>query len=168
MSQPRIKADISKFVKIIKPFATAGNTAFAIRGTGNLNDLRLHVGLISVGASTNWSMRQRRLLASASQAAGAARAATAAWQWSVSRCIVTAHILWIGTEHSSLGDLSGFSSREGFINNKINFKVIRPSGEIVHATVEENPDLWVALRGSSNNFGVVTRFSMTAFKQGSF
>jgi hypothetical protein len=39
-------------------------------------------------------------------------------------------------------------------------------GSIVNANDEENPDLLFALRGGSNNFGVVTRVDLQAFEQG--
>ena len=42
------------------------------------------------------------------------------------------------------------------------------SGQIVNANAKENPDLWIALRGGSNNFGVVTRFDIETFEQGDF
>lgn len=67
------------------------------------------------------------------------------------------------------GGLSFFSSREGFISdNVLNFEVILASGEIVNANADENHDLWLALKGGSNNFGVVTRFDFQTFKQGPF
>jgi len=37
---------------------------------------------------------------------------------------------------------------------------------VVNATQTSYPDLWKALKGGSNNFGVVTAFEATAFKQG--
>lgn len=40
------------------------------------------------------------------------------------------------------------------------------SGRIVDANAKENPDLFQALKGGSNNFGIVTRFDLVAFKQG--
>lgn len=47
-------------------------------------------------------------------------------------------------------------------------QVVLPSGAIVNATQRSYPDLWQALKGGSNNFGIVTAFESTAFKQGKF
>jgi hypothetical protein len=47
-------------------------------------------------------------------------------------------------------------------------QVVLPSGAIVNATKSSYPDLWQALKGGSNNFGIVTAFESTAFKQGKF
>ncbi|KAH8179346.1 FAD binding domain-containing protein [Sarocladium implicatum] len=61
------------------------------------------------------------------------------------------------------GGYSWFSGEMGFVvDNVINFEVVLASGEIVNANERENADLWKALRGGSNNFGVVTRFDIRA------
>jgi hypothetical protein len=44
--------------------------------------------------------------------------------------------------------------------------VVLASGNIVNANAKENEDLWTALRGGTNNFGIVTRFDMATFQQG--
>jgi hypothetical protein len=67
------------------------------------------------------------------------------------------------------GGLSFFSSREGFIcDNVVNYEVVLANGSIVNANAQENPDLWKALRGGGNNFGIVTRFDLRTFEQGPF
>lgn len=48
----------------------------------------------------------------------------------------------------------------------MNYEVVLADGRIFNANANENSDLWLALRGGSNNFGVVTRFDMKTFKQG--
>lgn len=47
-------------------------------------------------------------------------------------------------------------------------QVVLASGEIVNANATSNTDLWNALKGGSNNFGVVTKYTMTTFEQGEF
>lgn len=47
-------------------------------------------------------------------------------------------------------------------DNVVNFEVVLANGTIVNANEQENRDLWVALRGSSGNFGLITRFDMEA------
>jgi hypothetical protein len=44
--------------------------------------------------------------------------------------------------------------------------VVLADGAVVNANCEENSDLWYALKGGSNNFGVVTRFDFQTFAQG--
>ncbi|KAL8895501.1 MAG: hypothetical protein Q9207_008144 [Kuettlingeria erythrocarpa] len=45
-------------------------------------------------------------------------------------------------------------------------EVVLGNGTIVQANNRTNPDLFTALKGSSNNLGIVTRFDFVAFKQG--
>lgn len=40
------------------------------------------------------------------------------------------------------------------------------SGDMVVANASQNTDLWIALKGGSNNFGIVTRLTFHTFEQG--
>ncbi|KAH7013884.1 hypothetical protein EDB80DRAFT_836090 [Ilyonectria destructans] len=65
------------------------------------------------------------------------------------------------------GGISYFSGRHGFVcDNVQNFEIVLASGEITNANKQENIDLWLALRGGSSNFGIVTRFDIRTFFQG--
>ena len=67
------------------------------------------------------------------------------------------------------GGISYFSARKGFAcDNVLNYEIVLASGQIVNANAHANPDLWLALKGGSNNFGIVTRFDLVAFPQGDF
>jgi FAD/FMN-containing dehydrogenase len=67
------------------------------------------------------------------------------------------------------GGISFFSTRYGWTtDNIINFEVVLADGSIVNANTDDDPDLLWALRGGTNNFGVVTRIDMAAFEQGPF
>jgi FAD/FMN-containing dehydrogenase len=45
----------------------------------------------------------------------------------------------------------------------VNFEVVLASGEIVNANATSRSDLFTALKGGQNNFGIVTRFDLKAF-----
>lgn len=63
------------------------------------------------------------------------------------------------------GGLSFLSPRLGFVcDNVRNFEVVLASGQVVNANAAENPLLFRALKGGSNNFGVVTRFDVETVK----
>ncbi|KAH6695179.1 hypothetical protein F5X68DRAFT_186679 [Plectosphaerella plurivora] len=67
------------------------------------------------------------------------------------------------------GGMSFFSPRFGMAcDNVLNYEVVLANGEIVNANQESNADLYKALKGGSNNFGVVTRFDLRAFPQEDF
>ncbi|GKT47437.1 bifunctional solanapyrone synthase [Colletotrichum spaethianum] len=64
---------------------------------------------------------------------------------------------------------SFFSARYGFICDMVEqFEVVLANGDIVYANANQHSDLWKALRGGSNNFGVVTSITMKTFSQGRF
>ena len=48
----------------------------------------------------------------------------------------------------------------------ISYEIVLADGSIVNVTSASHHDLWLALKGGSNNFGVVTRFVLRTFKQG--
>ncbi|KAK4196329.1 hypothetical protein QBC40DRAFT_313788 [Triangularia verruculosa] len=56
-----------------------------------------------------------------------------------------------------------FTARRGFAcDNVVAYEVVLADGRIVTASKTSNPDLFLALKGGSNNFGIVTKFTMTA------
>ncbi|KAF3059780.1 Bifunctional solanapyrone synthase [Daldinia childiae] len=65
------------------------------------------------------------------------------------------------------GGISYFSPRYGWTCDTVsNFEVVLANGSIVNANADENPGLLFALRGGSNNFGIVTRIDFQTFEQG--
>ncbi|KAL8937599.1 MAG: hypothetical protein Q9216_004339 [Gyalolechia sp. 2 TL-2023] len=62
------------------------------------------------------------------------------------------------------GGLSFFSPRVGFVcNNIISYEIILANGTLITASETINPGLWRALKGGSNNFGIVTSFVARSF-----
>ncbi|VUC35568.1 unnamed protein product [Clonostachys rosea] len=169
---PQDRDDVAKFVRLIGPLALQGKVKFAVRGAGqqpalgcnNIEggitiDLRHLTGIhlkedsssVSVGAGERWGEVYSKLQESGLAVTGSRSSLGGIGGLSLS------------------GGLSFFSSREGFItDNVINFEAVLASGEVVNANANENADLFVALRGGGNNFAIVTRYELRAFKQGKF
>jgi hypothetical protein len=62
------------------------------------------------------------------------------------------------------GGLSFFSSRFGLVcSNILSYELVLASGSTAIASASANRDLWRALKGGSNNFGIVTRFTARSF-----
>lgn len=60
--------------------------------------------------------------------------------------------------------MSFFTPKHGFIcSNVISYEVVLADGSIVTASANQNPDLWRALKGGGNNFGVVSQFTLRSF-----
>jgi FAD/FMN-containing dehydrogenase len=63
------------------------------------------------------------------------------------------------------GGYSFMSPRYGWTCDTVaSFQVVLADGAIVEANASENADLWWALRGGGNNFGVVTAVAMETFE----
>ena len=59
------------------------------------------------------------------------------------------------------GGISFFSPQYGFAANCVlEYELVLADGSIVIASQDSRPDLWRALKGGSNNFGIVTRFTL--------
>ncbi|KAF3931067.1 hypothetical protein ABW20_dc0105584 [Dactylellina cionopaga] len=74
----------------------------------------------------------------------------------------------VGVGGFLLGGGMGFlSNSNGWAaDNILDYEVVLANGEIVHANKKENPKLFRALKGGSNNFGVVTTFTLRTFSVG--
>jgi FAD/FMN-containing dehydrogenase len=50
-------------------------------------------------------------------------------------------------------------------DNVVNYELVLANGTIINVNENSYPDLRVALRGGSNNFGVLTRYDLKTFDQ---
>ncbi|KAL4792633.1 hypothetical protein BDV19DRAFT_400448 [Aspergillus venezuelensis] len=65
------------------------------------------------------------------------------------------------------GGMSYFAPRYGLAcDNVLRFEIVLANGTIAAATATRNLDLFKALKGGSNNFGIVTRVTLKTFPQG--
>ena len=68
-----------------------------------------------------------------------------------------------------IGGISYFGAAYGFgCDTVVNFEVVLANGDIVNANANQNRDLYTALKGGSNNLGIVTRFDMKIFPLGNY
>jgi hypothetical protein len=72
----------------------------------------------------------------------------------------------LGKLMSGLGGISHLSKRYGWgCDNVRNYEVVLANSSISNINLESNPDLYWALRGGGNNFGIVTRFDLEVHPQ---
>ncbi|KAF2127003.1 FAD-binding domain-containing protein [Dothidotthia symphoricarpi CBS 119687] len=83
--------------------------------------------------------------------------------------VVGGRVSTIGVGGLTLGGgISFFANTYGWAcDNVASFEVVTASGIIVTASPTSFPDLYWALRGGGNNFGIVTRFDLETFSHGS-
>ncbi|KAF5680607.1 FAD-binding domain-containing protein [Fusarium heterosporum] len=62
------------------------------------------------------------------------------------------------------GGISFYAARYGWgIDNVRSFEIVLANGRIVHASSENEPNLYRALRGGGSNLGIITAFELEAF-----
>ncbi|KAJ4338024.1 hypothetical protein N0V95_008175, partial [Ascochyta clinopodiicola] len=65
------------------------------------------------------------------------------------------------------GGISYFSSQYGLAcDNVLSYEVVTASGLVIKVSQTSYPDLYWALRGGGNNFGIITQFNVQAVPQG--
>jgi hypothetical protein len=71
------------------------------------------------------------------------------------------------THSDRLGGFGYFATKAGFAcDSVVEYQVVLANGRIVNATKDHEHDLWLALKGGSNNFGIVTNFVFRTFPLG--
>ncbi|KAL6851096.1 hypothetical protein ACO1O0_008224 [Amphichorda felina] len=65
------------------------------------------------------------------------------------------------------GGLSYMSTQYGWsASSVIEYEVVLGNGTIVTASADQHPDLFKALKGGGNNFGIVTSYTLQTYRQG--
>jgi FAD/FMN-containing dehydrogenase len=165
--RPSTAQDVSEALKII---SQGDNCRFSIKGHGhapapgfanaeggvtidltNLSSVSLNKdsAVASVGAGAKWLDVYQYLSGSGVQVAGGRNGN------------VGVGGLLLG------GGISHFTTRIGWACDQVlNYQVVLANGTLLNANKDSHEDLFVALKGGGNNFGVVTRFDLQTFPQG--
>ena len=192
---PRITEDVATAIKILTSIFTANHSQnlFAIRGGGHtsnagsanidggvtidlraLNNIMVNTDetVTSVGAGATWGDVYQKL-DERDLAVSGGRVSQVGVGGLTLGGKITHKSIWMFSPFQSMfmftAGISYFSPRFGFVcDNVVNYEIVLAGGRIVNANEYENSDLWIALKGGSNNFGVVTRFDLRTFQQGLF
>ncbi|KAF2005170.1 FAD-binding domain-containing protein [Amniculicola lignicola CBS 123094] len=155
---------------LVKLTATNATTAVAVKGGGHMAwagaanaeqgitidlknfkgiDLDLANGVVTLGVLENWASVYAKLAEHGLAICGG-------------------RVDKVAISGLTMGGGQSYHSRAmGFVcDNVTNYEVVLASGEVVQANKTTNPDLFVALKGGSNNFGIATKFTYPTFKQG--
>ncbi|KAK7183097.1 hypothetical protein DPSP01_005958 [Paraphaeosphaeria sporulosa] len=70
-------------------------------------------------------------------------------------------------EQQGLSGISYYSPERGWACDSVkSFDIVLANGSLINANAQSNADLFRALKGGSNNFGIVTHFELDVFEQG--
>ncbi|KAH8891930.1 oxidoreductase FAD-binding protein [Thozetella sp. PMI_491] len=165
---PKDASEVSKFIKL----ATAGGSRiqFAIRSGGHT----IWKGAANIDGGITVDLRLMNSVMLSADQKVASIGGGGIWS-EIYPQLVPYNLTVMGGRVSGIG-VGGFSTggginflsrRHGFAcDNIYGYEVVLASGEIVYATASSYSDLWLALKGGSNNFGIVTRFDVPTFPLG--
>ncbi|RAL15918.1 FAD-binding oxidoreductase [Aspergillus homomorphus CBS 101889] len=173
--QPRSAHEVSTAIRILKkeydrrqqPSTQAGDVLFAIRGGGQ-SPLR---AAASAKGGVLIDLSHLRGVTVAEDRESVVIGAGCQWV-DVTRVLDEMNLGVVGGRNADVGvagyilggGLSFFTPTYGLAcSNVLAYQLVLASGEIVTASATSHPDLWRALKGGSNNFGVVTQFTMPCF-----
>jgi FAD/FMN-containing dehydrogenase len=87
--------------------------------------------------------------------------------WEVFICFASPKLQYLPLIINHVGGIGFFSPERGWsCDSVVNFEIVLSSGIIANANATSNANLFVALKGGLNNFGIVTRFDLEIFEQG--
>ncbi|KAI4253055.1 MAG: hypothetical protein L6R42_007718 [Xanthoria sp. 1 TBL-2021] len=172
--RPINTAEVSQFIKLVTAGSQYRNTSqlpkFAVRGGGHT----LFSGAANIDGGVTIDLREIKSLVLSQDRKVAAIGGGAVWS-NIYPQLVPYNLTVMGGRVPGVG-VGGFATGGGvnFLNqrhgwscdNTYGYEVVLASGEIVYATADSYKDLWLSLKGGSNNFGIVTRFDVATFPQG--
>lgn len=167
---PQTTQDVSEAVKILAKQTANGLCEFAIRSGGHtswagasniaggvtldlrgLNSVDIIEGgnLVQVGPGASWDAVYRKLDP-------------------LGRSVAGGRVAGVGVGGLTLGGgISHLSPQHGWTCDTVrNYEVVLSDGAVVNANQNENADLFFALLGGGNSFGVVTRIDFETYEQG--
>lgn len=161
--EPSSKEDVSGALAIL----VQDGTKFAVRGGGHMpipGAANIDNGVL-ISMSNMKTMQLARNNSIAQLGPGLRWLEVYDWISSYGLGVIGGRFAPVGVPGLLLGGgISFFGSRYGWASNMVaNLEVVLANSTIVNANANENPDLFWALKGGSNNFGIVTRFDIKTF-----
>ncbi|KAH8722689.1 hypothetical protein GQ44DRAFT_774717 [Phaeosphaeriaceae sp. PMI808] len=159
---PKSAEDVSSIVKRL----SQTGSPFAVRGGGHASQ----PGAANSQGGVSIDMQSMATVGVTGDGSVAAVGAGATWD-QVYSLLDQRNLAALGgrAAHVGVGGISFFSPERGFAcDYVVNFQIVLPSGQITNANATFNKGLFIALKGGVNNFGIITRYDIKTFKQGTF
>ncbi|KAJ7250653.1 hypothetical protein C8J57DRAFT_677911 [Mycena rebaudengoi] len=164
---PTTAADVSLIIKL----ATKSACKFAVRSKGHMN----WIGASNIGTTGfTIDMQKMNQITLASNKSMVSLGPGSSWGQVYAK-LDPLGVTALGGRTSGVGvgglllggGISFLSAEHGFASdNVLNYEIVLADGSIVNANAHSNKDLYIALKYGSTNYGVVTRFDVTAFPLG--
>lgn len=165
--QPRSAAEVAIAVKSLSVASLLKPCQFAVRSGGHTP----YVGASNIedGVTIDLQYLNSTTYYASNKTASVGPGAT--WR-TVFETLEPKKVMITGGRSSSVGvggltlggGISYYSARYGMVcDNVLRFEVVLADGRIIYASKTQNADLFTALKGGNNNFGIVTRLDFQAF-----
>ncbi|KAJ7108943.1 FAD dependent oxidoreductase [Mycena crocata] len=163
--EPGTTADVSVVIKLLG----TSRTPFAVKGGG-------HTANPGFSSTTGVHISMSRFSnVDYDAASGTARVGAGLIWDDVYTALAPFGVNVVGGRVSGVG-VAGFTLGGGFswktnqfgltVDTVTAFELVKPNGDVVSVTAASDADLFFALKGGSNNFGIVTEFTLKTFPQG--
>ncbi|KAI4102887.1 MAG: hypothetical protein L6R37_004149 [Teloschistes peruensis] len=167
--RPTTTSEVQQFVQLVTS-GSCTNNQFAIRGGGHT----FWTGAANIQPGITVDMRVMKSLQLSTDQKIAGIGGGALWDdiypqlVPYNLTVMGGRIPGIGVGGFATGGGITFASREhGFsCDNIVGYEIVLGNGKVAYASAASNPDLWLALKGGSNNFGIITRFDIATIPQG--
>ncbi|MCJ1332273.1 hypothetical protein MMC10_008965 [Thelotrema lepadinum] len=167
--RPTTTSEVQQFVQLVTT-GNCTNNQFAVRGGGHT----YWSGAANIQPGITVDMRVMNSLQSSTDQKIAGVGGGALWDQIYPQLvpynltIMGGRIPGIGVGGFATGGGITFASREhGFsCDNIVGYEIVLANGTVAYASASSDPDLWLALKGGSNNFGIITRFDIGTISQG--
>ncbi|KAM6476385.1 hypothetical protein HDV62DRAFT_375470 [Trichoderma sp. SZMC 28011] len=167
--RPRSAQDVSKAVTILNSSRAPG-CQFAVKGGGHTPA----GGFANIQGGVTFDMGHLNATALSKDETSVAVGAGAVWN-DVYGYLDGFNLAAAGGRNGLVGvgglllggGISHFSPRVGWAcDGVVGYEVVLANGTIANVSATSHPDLYRALKGGGNNFGVVTRYELKTFPQG--
>ncbi|KAH6695204.1 FAD binding domain-containing protein [Plectosphaerella plurivora] len=165
--RPRSTAEVAAAFKALVAADAEGEWDIAVRGGGHSHWASNNVGNgTTIDLSLLNAVTYNNCTQVAKIGAGARWGAVFAKVESFGRTVTGGREGNVGVAGLTLGGGASFhSAHRGFAcDDIVNYEVVLADGSVVQANTRSYTDLFKALKGGGNNFGIVTRFDMATFE----
>ncbi|KAF2103683.1 FAD-binding domain-containing protein [Rhizodiscina lignyota] len=161
---PTCAEDVSRFIKLINPghgYGSYRGPQFALRSGGHMiwtGAANIQGGItVDMGSMNSLQLSEDRKIVSLGSGGIWSEIYPVLDKYNLT--VMGGRVPGIGVGgFSTGGGISYLSRRQGWAcENIYNYQLVDATGQILEVNERSYPDLWLALKGGSNNYGIVTR-----------